>query len=166
MNLITLHDNAEKLAKWRKFGYGQNGTWRLTQVIPYKGTKTLLCQAVCNGETVEAEHVSNIQFLNIKFFDEPPSDGEYGTVEYKEEKYYYVKPTLENDVKIRCSCPDFTYRSAYWAWKAKVIFGGMPKPYKRKTKGKRKPVNPLRIPFSCKHIHQMQALVRTEGYTN
>lgn len=163
MNLIELHDNAKKVSNWRGIGYSQNENWVLKSVIPYKGTKTLLFQATCHGETVDGIHVVNLQFNNIKYFDTPPENGDIKEIEYKGEKYYFVRPTLENDVLARCSCPDFYYTFAYWNWKNKCIFGGMPKPYKRKTKN-RKPRNPEHLPGICKHIYQLQSYLRTHDY--
>jgi len=163
MNLLELFDNAKKLAAWR-VNYAQNDGWNLTQLIPYVGTKTILAQGTCHGYTQEnVKHVVDIQFQNIKFFDEPPEQGEYGTIEYKEENYYFIKPTLETDVKIRCSCNDFRFRSSWWAWKQKCIFGGPPKAYKRKTKN-RPPVNKLKIPFLCKHLVSFQSYLHVHKY--
>ena len=167
MNLLQLADNSKELATWREFGYGQNQQFKLNNVIPFQGVKTLLVQSTCYGETVSAEHVQNLNFLRVKYLNELPKDGSPENVKTKEyggSDYYFIKPTLSTDVLMRCSCPDWVYRSSYFAWKEKCIFGSKPKAYKRKTTGKRKPMNPIEKPFLCKHLTQLVQFLQAEGW--
>lgn len=163
MNLIELHENSKKVSNWRGDGYSQNANWILKTIIPYKGTNTLLFQATCNGETIEGIHVVNLQFNNVKYFDKPPEDGDVKEIEFKGEKYYFIRPTLESDVVCRCSCPDYYFTFAYYNWQHKINFGGKPKVYKRKTKT-RPPRNPQHLPGICKHLFQFQSYLRTHDY--
>lgn len=163
MNLVELMDNAKKVADWRGTGYSQNQSWNLTNAIPYMGTKSILYQAKCFGQTEAVEHVVNFQFLGLRIYDKPIENTDMMKLTYKDIDYYCEWPTVHTEVKVRCSCSDWYHRSSYWCWKEKCIFGGKPKAYKRKTKN-HKPVNPLKLPFICKHQWQLQAYLRTENY--
>lgn len=167
MNLIELYDSAKQVSVSRS-NYGQNGNWELKGVVPFVGTKTLLFQLQCFGETVEAEHVVHIQFNNIKYFNEedltePPDGKTVKEIEYKGESYYLIPPTLKTNCTVRCSCPDYYFTFSYWNYKTKNQFGGPPKKYVRKTKT-RPPRNPNHHPGICKHIFQAQAYLHTHGY--
>lgn len=164
MNIQQLIKNTKDLAGWRVEGYGQNANFTLTNILPMVGTKMLLFQSKCRGETVEAEHVQNLQYNQIKYHEEVPEEFEnIKTVEFRKEQYHYEKPDETNNVQIRCSCADFTYRSAYYAWKEKCLFGTKPKLYKRKTKT-RPPANKLKIPILCKHLVQLTNYLQNEDY--
>ena len=161
MNLLELYDNTKKYKAWRGTGYSQNSNWILKNIVPFKGLKTLLIQAECFGQTVDAIHVVNIQFSGIDYRDEPVKNGDMYELEFKGQMYYFVRPTLKTECTVRCSCPDFVYRSSYACWIHKVLFGSKPKKYIKKTN--RKPVNPDNIPIICKHLFQTQSLLHTEG---
>lgn len=163
MNLVELLENAKKVADWRGTGYGQNQQWNLTNVVPYMGTNSILFQGTCYGETETVQHVVNFMFTKLRILEDPIENAEMLKLTYKDVDYYCEFPTVNSEVKVRCSCSDFQYRSAYWCWKDKCLFGSKPKAYKRKTKN-RKPVNPLKLPFICKHQHQFQSYLRTEKY--
>lgn len=165
MNLIELSDNNKRVANWREFGYGMNSNFTLKNVVPFQGMKTVLFSASCFGETVKAEHIVNIQFNKIKYVDELPKGKERENVksyEYKGSTYYFIKPTLEDQVMLRCSCPDMEYTFTYWNYKNKAAFGGPPKAYKRKTN--RKPRNPDHLPGYCKHCSQFINYLQNEGW--
>lgn len=164
MNLIELFESTKKLADWRGEGYGQNSSWNLKQVIPFVGTKTLLFQAECFGETVKGIHVVNFQFKNINFYEKEnlPKDKDIKEIEYKGDKYYFEKPSLTTECTYRCSCPDANYTWGWADFKAKVWFGNPPRKYVKKTN--RKPKNPDLIPGFCKHGFQLQSYLHVEGY--
>jgi hypothetical protein len=166
LNLIELHENNKRVAKWRGTGYSQNGNWTLQQAIPYVGTKTILYALSCHGETVEGIHYVYLQFTNVKFFNEKdvPENGDVRKIKYRGEDYWYILPTLESDVKLKCTCADYTYTFSFWNFKNKCQFGGPPKVYKKKTN--RKPRNPLKLPGFCKHVFQSQAFLHQEGLLN
>lgn len=168
MNLIELHQSTKSVAGWRGEGYGQNQRWELKQCIPFQGTKTLLFQLQCFGETVAAEHVVNIQFSNIRYFleedlEEEPDGINVKEIEYKGQSYYLTPPTLETDVVVRCSCPDYYFTFSWWNFKNKAQFGGPPKKYVRKTTT-RPPRNPGHHPGICKHVFQAQSYLHVHKY--
>ena len=161
MTLLELWQSTKKYKEWRGVGYGQNQSWKLMNIIPFRGTKTLLVQMQCFGETEKSEHIINLQFQGLKFVEEIPKNAEYETLDYKDQEYYFEHPTIDTEVKVRCSCSDYTYRFSYANWKAKCQFGSKPKAYKKKTN--RKPLNPDLIPGLCKHISQAQSYLKQEG---
>ena len=160
MTLLELWNSTKTFKAWRGTGYGQNQNWQLVNMVPFSGTKTLLLQLKCFGETEDSEHIVNMQFEGLKYVDEVPKNAEYKTFEYKGEQYHFEHPTIDTEVKVRCSCSDYTYRFSYANWKAKCQFGSKPKAYKKKTN--RKPLNPDLIPGMCKHISQAQSYLKVE----
>jgi hypothetical protein len=166
MNLIDLHDGATQLASWRATGYGQNGNFTLKSAIPYAGTKSMLFQLTCHGETVQAIHVSHLMFTGLTYFTEDnlPENVDYLTLEYKGENYYLIRPDVHTEVKVLCSCSDFIFSFAMADYRNKCLFGSMPKKYKRKAGSNRKPRNPNGYIGECKHIFQAQSLLHNKGY--
>ena len=148
----------------RRADYSQNYGWTLESIVPYVGTKSLLIQATCHGLTQDGvKHIINVQFSGIDFREEPVENAEMKELEYKGEKYYYKKPTLENEVTVRCSCLDYYFTWAFPNKKAKALFGALPKKYIRKTTTY--PArNPDQVPGICKHIYQLQSYLRNEGW--
>ena len=159
MNLVELLENAKKVAEWRGTSYNQNRSWDLTNAIPYMGTKSILYSATCFGESEKVIHPVHIQFTGLRVLDELPENADYLKLTYKDVDYFCEWPTTETQVKVRCGCSDYYYRSSYWCWKEKCLFGSKPKAYKRKTKN-RKPVNPKKLPFICRHLFAFQSYLR------
>lgn len=162
MNLIELYDSTKKLSM-RRADYAQNTNWNLKNVVPFMGTKTLLFQAECFGETVNGIHVVNVQFSGLKILEELPENADYKKITYKDVDYYVERPTLETKCSVRCSCPDFYFTWAFYNHKNKALFGSLPKKYIRKTTT-RPPRNPLKVPGICKHIFQLQSYLRVHDY--
>ena len=63
-----------------------------------------------------------------------------------------AEPTLasKNNVKLRCTCKDFTWRFSRQDAKVKALNGPVPS---LQSKGLRPSVNPTWAPGACKHIH-------------
>jgi hypothetical protein len=163
MNLITLCDSTKKLASWRATGYGQNQGWVLENYVPYIGTKSLLFQAHCMGETVDATHIVNIMFHDVRYLEEDVENAEFKTIDYKGDTVRYQYPDLKTKCTVRCSCQDFYFRWEYADKLAGALFGRLSKKYVRKTKT-RPPVNPDHLPGICKHVYGLQSYLRVEGY--
>ena len=164
MNLVELLESTKRLAGWRGAGYGQNPDWKLTNALPFAGTKSLLFQLQCYGETEKSEHIVNLQFSGLEYSETPTDKDHFQKITYKDEDYYMTKPTVTTPVTVRCSCSDFTYRWAYPDWLKKCLFGSKPKKYIRKIGSTRPPVNPENIPGYCKHVFQAQSYLRVHGY--
>jgi hypothetical protein len=56
----------------------------------------------------------------------------------------------KTEVKVRCDCPDFRWRFAWYNDQKEALYGLRPPPYRRKTN--RPPVNPRHLPGMCKHL--------------
>ena len=163
LSLVELFDSTKKLAAWRGTGYGQNQNWVLKNMVPYIGTKSLLFQAECMGETVAATHITNIMFSGVRYLEDDVENAEYKTLDFKGDTVRYAYPDLHTKCTTKCSCPDFKFRWEYADKKVKALFGNLSKKYIRKTKT-RPPVNPEQIPGMCKHVWQLQSFLRVEGY--
>lgn len=110
--------------------------------------KFVLARFDIQGKTDQYKTSIKIEQANI--VDQPSGT----TVEIAEPSgdSLYVEPTLasKNNVKLRCSCKDFTWRFSRQDAKVKSLNGPVPS---LQSKGLRPSVNPTWAPGACKHIH-------------
>lgn len=124
---------------------------------PFVGMKTLFVKAEARNETrhyfpmvlfKDVDYSPTNRIVNIR-----GSDGK---------DYRFNKLSLENnDILVRCSCPDFTYRFSYYNYVDNSLYGKKPKPYIAKGTGH--PANPLQLEGMCKHIMKMIKAIRDSG---
>lgn len=117
----------------------------LPKPAPY--TLTMLVRGVNWSETQDKAHPIAIQ------------DKKGGGLIYIEE------PTVDHNVQIRCSCPDFYFMWAY-ADKLQKSLTGPLKPYVRKTPPPpigRAHRNPTKTPGLCKHLAALVSIMIKQG---
>ncbi len=159
-----LYQSTIRFAPWRR-NYTSSTNRVLQNIIPYKGTKSLLFHYKHRGLT-QAKNIHNVYilFTGVDFLDKLPDKAyskDYIEIKYDDEIVYARKPHLnKNNIFIRCSCYDFYFRGSYEAWLHKYLYGPKPKKYIRKTKNY-PPVNPKHIPMMCKHIYNSIQLLQT-----
>lgn len=142
-----------------------SGSRRIVAVIPYPKFKSVLFQLEHFGVTVPAQHAVNIWFSDTEVFDTKQDLRTHLVVTYKGQQFWVRKPDYYvNQVRVRCSCPDFYFTFAYWDWEKKVIFGPKPRPYTRKSVNG-KPRNPGKFPGFCKHVMNSLLLLQTNNWT-
>lgn len=122
--------------------------------IPYLGMKTLFVKGFVQSEGHEYSTIILFKGVNYNNLSESvklyASDG----VLYK-----FSKLSLnETQVSVRCNCPDFNYRFAYYNHLDESLYGRKPSKYNRKTD--REPVNPKEHPGLCKHLIKMQEVLQ------
>lgn len=73
-------------------------------------------------------------------------------VDMEFEKGKLVNPIKmsETPIRVRCTCPDFYWRFAFYNYEQGCLYGLRPPPYSRKTH--RPSLNPRRLPGMCKHL--------------
>lgn len=79
--------------------------------------------------------------------------------------YYLTRPTFNNNILVRCSCPSFRHEFHWHDAKYKALIG--PKiPYTRVPGSNRPPKNPHEIPGICKHLIQLVLKLMAVGVLN
>jgi hypothetical protein len=121
---------------------------------PFVGMKTLFVKGLAQNEG--KEYTPIILLKNVQYITEGitivASDG-------REYTFKKLSPT-ENDVLVRCDCPDFRWRFRYYNYLDHSLQG--PKGKKYEAKGMRPPANPMEMPGMCKHLMKlMQGLNET-----
>jgi hypothetical protein len=158
-----LYASTVRFKKWRS-NYSSSRTRTLVKVIPYVGTKTVLFHFESKGLTVRATHQIFIAFHEIEVLDTPKAG--YIEIEFRNEKYWMEKPDMyKTPIRVRCSCSDFFFSFGLWNFQEGALFGGRPRPYRRKTKTF-PPRNPKHIPGVCKHLFNALLWLQTNNYTS
>ena len=163
----SLFQSTIKFKAWRK-KYSKPGQIKLARPIPYRGTASVLFNALIKGVTqYPDDHRVVIMFSGLKFAKEPFKG--CIDVEYKGHTYYVEKPSLnKTTIRVRCSCKDFYFCFSLWDYMQRAIVGPKPKAYKRKTpppsQGGRPYVNPDHIPGLCKHVFWLLQYLKSKGY--
>lgn len=127
-------------------------------IIPSVGERTLLVKSRIRGET--ANYQPQIRFTNVAFSsDQKPGFTQIKAVDGTD---LFVRQftAAQTQAKVKCNCLDFYYRFAVWNHSKKSLEGDPPPPYVKKTD--RPPVNPNKVPGSCKHIMKLVTFLRNE----
>lgn len=171
MTFKQLVDSTGEFATWRR-NYPNAEFISEIGIIPFRGIKSILFTIQCRSYTTQVQnavrrkkgekakpvpvYTDYIQFMDVKFGDRL-EDSNWAVIEYKNQKYYFRKPSLfKNPVKVRCNCPDFQFRFSWEDRAQQALYGGPPKVYIRKTPPPplgRPEVNPEFIPGICKHLY-------------
>lgn len=162
---LTVKDIMDGTKKFRHTidQYPQAKFIKINKIIPSLGVKTLSFYGESPSFTrTEAGYAQTIVFKNVFFLEEEP--------EYDKQDWYYLdannvwykKPGLdENDILLRCGCPDHRFRFQLALKKNKALFGNLI-PYKKKTN--RPPLNPDDIPAMCKHNYNFIKALIQKGF--
>ncbi len=118
---------------------------------PFVGMKTLFIKGVAQNE--DREYNTIVLFRKVNY------NGRQVGITANDGLYYsFDRLSFENtDVSVRCNCPDFRWRFAYYNHIDKSLYGNKPKKYE--SKGVRPPANPMEYEGMCKHLMKtMKAL--------
>jgi hypothetical protein len=143
-------------SKISKFFTGKEPTDADEQKKEYVGT--VMVKSVAKSEVGAGNYNTFLQAKDISISSEKDkthrtqlSDGAYmGSIDYR-----------KTEVKVRCDCPDFRWRFAYYNDLKQALYGLRPPPYKRKTN--RPPVNPRHLPGMCKHLFNVVKILSSRG---
>lgn len=127
----------------------------------YQPNQMIKCEAdvMSNG----MEYSSIIEFSEVQFVEEETTPGASVEVVGTNFRKYQIRPlSMEgNNAHVRCSCPDFIYRFAFYDYQRDCLYGPLPPKYVRKTQ--RPPVNPTKSIGMCKHLHAVVERLKREG---
>ncbi len=130
------------------------------KIIPFKGTKTILFNAIVNGST-DKEYKTVLSFEGVEYFDEKKRGAI--TVKYKGNDFHFKKLNGKQDLKSRCNCPDFRFRAAEADRRVKGLIT-VPKFPRYIPKGTGAPVNPRQIALLCKHLWLLYDHLKQKKY--
>lgn len=111
--------------------------------MPFVGMKTLFIKGLARNE--------DRQYNTIVLFKGVDYEADNITIAASDGMIYSFAPlSLErNDINVRCSCPDFSWRFNYYNHLDKSLQGPKRKKYEGTTGVK---ANPLELPGLCKHL--------------
>ncbi len=146
--LVQLYNSALKAFPLCKYRQHSTNTIKIVKLewVPFVGMKTLFVKGLAQNEG--REYNTLVLFKNMNYLTEDKqavkiiaSDG----LPYKFDKI--IKE--ETDVLLRCNCPDFRWRFAWWNKLDHSLYGRAPAKYK--SLGNR-PANPMQLEGMCKHL--------------
>lgn len=122
--------------------------------IPYLGLKTLYVRGKIKSES--KDYSCSIVFKKVVYGSGLPlvaSDG----------KTYFMErlSSSNNDVLLRCDCPDFRWRFRYYNYVDESLYGNKGKKYE--SLGVGPPANPSESPGMCKHLMSMMRTLNHSG---
>jgi hypothetical protein len=128
-------------------------------VVPFVGVKTLFLRADVINEgrsyrpMILVKGVEYYKQLMPGVIEITGSDGA---------QYYLEQPSvMEDDVLLRCGCPDFFWRFNYYDHLDKSLYGRKRKRYEAKLNPGS--ANPLEMPGMCKHLMKMVQTLNESG---
>jgi hypothetical protein len=122
---------------------------------PFLGVRTLFVRAEARNET---RHYNPI----VLFKDVDYDGNAVKIIANDGQQYSFGKLSLEhNDILVRCNCPDFRYRFAWYDHLDHSLYGRTPSKYNALGTGP--PANPLQLEGVCKHIMKMVSALRDSG---
>lgn len=123
--------------------------------LPFIGMKTLLVRGVAKSE--EKLYDAVILFKNVNY------DGKQVRLRASDLHEYTLNkiPVSSTNVLLRCNCPDFRWRFAWYDHLDKALYNKPPRKYE--SKGVQGPANPLELPGMCKHLMKMVHTISETG---
>jgi hypothetical protein len=110
--------------------------------LPFLGVRTLFIKGHTRNENRHYDTI--ILFKNVDY-----TKNEVKVTAIDGKTYNFAKISFENnDVSLRCNCPDFNWRFNYYNSLDKSLYGTK----RSKYEGHGMPANPLQLPGMCKHI--------------
>lgn len=122
--------------------------------VPFLGMKTLLVKASALNET--REYNTLILFKNVLYKENGKLEIPVGKNSVKLEQL-----SVDNDILVRCNCPDFSYRFRHYDKIDKSLYGKDGRKYE--SKGIGPPANPLEMPGACKHLLKVFEVLGNSG---
>jgi len=116
---------------------------------PFVGVKTLFVKFNVINEENKNQYKPMILFKNVNYAEKMQENFKQ-IFDITGKKYFIERLSLNKDVVLRCNCPDFRWRFAYYDHLDKSLYGN--KPPKYESKGILPPVNPKKMPGICKHL--------------
>lgn len=118
--------------------------------VPFLGMKTLFTKGLARSD--EKKYDCIILFKKVDY--EKSLGKNIIKIKMSNGKDYFVKKIRvnDNDVLVRCNCPDFSYRFNYYNHLDKSLYGRKRSKYYGKNLWK---ANEMELPGFCKHLIKM-----------
>jgi len=127
--------------------------------IPFEGVGTMMVRGLANNEGRKNRAI--VLFKGVKY----ESKEGRGVVPVMSSSGKVVHMRLlspdENDVMVRCTCPDFRWRFAHWDKVGKSLFGRGPGRYEAVARPGS--ANPDGAEGMCKHLMKMVKIIEISG---
>lgn len=124
---------------------------------PFIGLNTLLVRGLAQNEGKEYNPV--ILFKKVKYHEQQLA----GLVRLRantDQEYLLERiSSEENDVLLRCNCPDFYWRFNYYNHLDHSLYGRKRPPYITDSSV----ANPLELPGACKHLMKLGIALKDSG---
>ena len=126
--------------------------------VPYKGMKTLYIRGLAQNEG--KEYSPNIVFKQVKYHLDLGVNI-ITLIDNNDQKYFLEQLSMDdNDVLVRCNCPDFKFRFGYYNHLDKSLQGRKSKKYEGQGLWES---NPTHSPGLCKHIMKLMKVLDESG---
>lgn len=126
--------------------------------LPFFGAKTLFLKAIVRNENKEYESI--ILFKNIKYEEKEGKNISLIKTSTGQDIFIERINPSQNNVLVRCNCPDFSYRFNYYNSLDKSLFGKKRKKYKGSNLWN---ANPKKMPGFCKHLIKITKILGDFG---
>lgn len=148
---MTIEDLYASTVKLRGVVKTKDSKVQNVKVVGFPGVRTLLCTAEVIGSSGREAYTMELLFGRVNYTKEKQKG--FGEIEVQGEKWYYELPTTGNNpVQVRCSCPDYRFRFAWYNKQQGAMYGRDFTKYQKVAGSNRGPANPLKTPGVCSHI--------------
>lgn len=113
--------------------------------VPFVGMKTLYITAEAHNLINNNNYKPMILVKNVVY-----NQNSHIVIKDEANKNYFIENLKQNDIKIRCNCPDLRYRFCYYDWLDYSLYSKVCPKYEANGRGK--PANPKEMPGMCKHL--------------
>lgn len=128
--------------------------------VPYKGIRTLFIKGLAKNESKGTDYRPMILFKGVNYLESRVSSG-VEIIASNGRNYFFEKLDLNNDVVLRCDCPDFRWRFNFEDYKDRSLYGVVRKKYEAKVNPGSS--NPLELPGMCKHLIKLVHALHNSG---
>lgn len=129
---------------------------RITELqwTPYLGMKTLFIRGLAQSEESGKEYMPIVVFKDVQYHPSKEQSNWVEIIANDGKQYTFEKLNhADNDVLVRCNCPDFSWRFNYYNHLDNSLYGR--KRTKYEAISNRGPANPFELPGMCKHLMKL-----------
>jgi hypothetical protein len=126
---------------------------------PFLGLNTLFIRGLAQNENREYDCI--ILFKKVNYKIQEGARNAIKVIDSTGTPFIMQKLSENQDVLVRCSCPDFRWRFNYYDHLDHSLYGRKAAAYR--SKGQRGPANPMELPGICKHVMKMTTALADAG---
>lgn len=128
---------------------------------PFVGVRTLFVKGRAQSGESGKEYDPMALFKGVNYHDSKDDQNWIEIVASDGRNYIFDKLNGENEVLVRCNCPDFFWRFNYYDHQDDSLYGRV----RRKYEAQLNPgaANPLQLPGMCKHLIKLAQSLNHAG---